>query len=357
MLEAGFFPACKLLPLEFCTAYTEVYTRHLYHRYVVHTRGDAETIDGFLHPGCHGELRIVTLHCIALTIHIGQWLFVCHCWRHRAARWPAWPKRVAMDIHHVWMVHYFGWYHCLLLYVAFSLFNLSRHPFVVVQDFPDKNTFLTKEETKWVLDRIEDDRADSQYDHFTAEKLWGYICDIHNWSFALLFGCTTTAAYAFAYFLPIILMEGMGYSSRDAQLLSAPPSVFAAVFAFALAILIDRKRSFAPFIVFPACVTIVGLCMVRFLAHYSYTIVLSFLFLQTAFHTSNSVRYAGVFLGGAGAAASTPGVLGYLHSNVAGQSKRAFTTAIAIGGGGIGGIVASTSFRAQDAPGYRPGRK
>jgi hypothetical protein len=43
--------------------------------------------------------------------------------------------------------------------------------------------------------------------------------------------------------------------------------------------------------------------------------------------------------------------------NTAGQSKRAFTTAIAIGGGGIGGIVASTVFRAQDAPGYRPGRK
>lgn len=208
-----------------------------------------------------------------------------------------------------------------------------------------------------MLDRIEADRADSQYDHFTTEKLWGYVCDIHNWSFALLFGCATTAGYAFAYFLPIILVEGMGYSSRDAQLLAAPPSVFAAIFAFALAILVDRKRSFAPFIVFPACVTIVGLCMVCLLVHYSYTHSPLIVFLQTAFHTNNSVRYAGVFLGGAGATANTPGILGYLLSNVAGQSKRAFTTAIAIGGGGIGGIVASTAFRAQDAPRYMPGRK
>jgi hypothetical protein len=80
-------------------------------------------------------------------------------------------------------------------------------------------------------------------------------------------------------------------------------------------------------------------------------------FVQTAFHTNNSVRYAGVFLGGAGAAANAPGILGYLLCNIAGQSKRAFTTAIVIGGAGIGGIVASTVFRAQDAPGYRPGRK
>lgn len=325
---------------------------------MVRARGDAETIDRFLHPGCHGELRIVAHYCMALTIHTGQWLLLCHCWWHRAARRPAWPKRMAMDIHHVWIGHYFGWYQCLLLYVLSSLFDLSQHPFVVVQDFPDKNTFLTKEETKWVLDRIEVDRADSQYDHFTAKKLWGYICDIHNWSFALLFGCATLPSYAFAYFLPIILVEEMGYSSRDAQLLAAPPSIFSAVFAFAFAILVDRKRSFAPIIVFSACVTIIGLCMVCLLVHYSSsTIVLSFLFLQTAFDTSNSVRYAGVFLGAAGATANIPGILGYLHSNVAGQSKRAFTTAIAIGGGGIGGIVASTAFRAQDAPGYRPGCK
>lgn len=44
------------------------------------------------------------------------------------------------------------------------------------------------------------------------------------------------------------------------------------------------------------------------------------------------------------------------HSNnIRGQWKRAFTSATLIGGGSIGGIIASTVFRAQDAPGYRPG--
>jgi len=79
--------------------------------------------------------------------------------------------------------------------------------------------------------------------------------------------------------------------------------------------------------------------------------------LQTAFNTHNSVRYAGVFLGVGGGTAVVPGTLSYLQNNIAGQSKRAFVTAITIGGGGIGGIIASTAFRSQDAPGYRPGRK
>jgi hypothetical protein len=182
------------------------------------------------------------------------------------------------------------------------------------------------------------------------------VCNIHIWGFTLLLGCRATAGYAFAYFFPIILVEGMGYLSRDAQLLAAPPAVFASVFAFALTIVIDRKRLFVPFIVFPACLTIIGLCMVCLLIHYSYTNLL-ILFVQVAFHMNNSVRYAGVFLGRASAAANGPGILGYMLCNTAGQSKRAFTTAIAIGGGGIGGIIASTVFRVQDAPGFRPGRK
>jgi hypothetical protein len=42
-------------------------------------------------------------------------------------------------------------------------------------------------------------------------------------------------------------------------------------------------------------------------------------------------------------------------NNIVGQSKRAFSSAIVVGFGGIGGIVATTSFRQKDAPGYRPG--
>ena len=79
--------------------------------------------------------------------------------------------------------------------------------------------------------------------------------------------------------------------------------------------------------------------------------------LQTAFHTNTAVRYAGVFLGGAGTTANTPAIVSYMQNNIAGQSKRAFVTATASGAGAIGGIITSTAFRTEDAPGYRPGCK
>lgn len=128
----------------------------------------------------------------------------------------------------------------------------------------------------------------------------------------------------------------MGYTTLDAQLLTAPPYVFAAIFSFSLAILSDKTGYRGPFIIFQSIVAIVGLCL-------------------TAFHTNNAVRYFGVFLGIGGGSANVASILGYLQNNTSGYSRRGFATAITIGGGGVGGIIASTVFRSKDAPGYRPG--
>lgn len=45
----------------------------------------------------------------------------------------------------------------------------------------------------------------------------------------------------------------------------------------------------------------------------------------------------------------------YQANNIRGQWKRAFCSATLVGFGGIGGIVGSTVFRAEDAPDYIPG--
>ncbi|KAF4569448.1 hypothetical protein EYR40_008424 [Pleurotus pulmonarius] len=208
--------------------------------------------------------------------------------------------------------------------------------FYFVQDFPDKNKFLTQEQTNFVLGRINKDRSDAEFDHWTAAKFWSYLIDIHLWSYALMFGAVCTTTYAFAYFLPIILVQGMGYTTLDAQLLTAPPYVFAAIYSFTLAWLSDKYLLRGPFLIFQAIFAIIGLTL-------------------TAFHTVNGVRYLGVFFGIAGGSANVPAILGYMQNNVTGHTKRAFASAITIGGGGIGGIIASTVFRSKDAPGYRPG--
>ncbi|KAF9502251.1 MFS general substrate transporter [Pleurotus eryngii] len=228
-----------------------------------------------------------------------------------------------------------GWQWIFLIFGLVTVVGAVA-AYLLVQDFPDKNTFLSPEQTAWVLARIDADRSDAQYDHWTMKKFWSYMVDPHLWSFAVLFGAVCTTTYAFAYFLPIILVRGMGYTTLDAQLLTAPPYVFAAIFSFSLAIFSDKTGYRGPFIIFQSIVSIVGLCL-------------------TAFHTNNAVRYFGVFFGIGGGSANVASVLGYLQNNTLGYSRRGFATAITIGGGGVGGIIASTVFRSKDAPGYRPG--
>lgn len=47
--------------------------------------------------------------------------------------------------------------------------------------------------------------------------------------------------------------------------------------------------------------------------------------------------------------------MSYQANNIRGHWKRAFTSAIFVGMGGVGGIAGSLVFRSQDAPRYLPG--
>jgi cyanate permease len=139
-------------------------------------------------------------------------------------------------------------------------------------------------------------------------------------------------SYAFAYFLPIIL-EGMGYSAGRAQILSTPPHIVSCVIWFSLAVISDRIRIRSPIIALQACMCIVGLSI-------------------TAYATNNGARYFGVFVGLAGAQGNIPAVLTYQSNNIRMNSKRSVGSALQVGFGAIGGIIASTVFRSQDSPRY-----
>lgn len=53
-----------------------------------------------------------------------------------------------------------------------------------------------------------------------------------------------------------------------------------------------------------------------------------------------------------GCQGNIPAVLAYQSNNIRLQSKRSVGSALQIGFGAVGGIIASTSFREQDAPKY-----
>lgn len=118
-----------------------------------------------------------------------------------------------------------------------------------------------------------------------------------------------------------------------AQILSFPPYVLAAAWMFATAWVADRYRKRGAIILFNCATAVVGVCMM-------------------AYSTHPDARYAGVFLGVAGANSNVPSLLSYMHNNIVGQMKRSVASALLIGGGACGGIAAANIFRQQDAPEY-----
>ncbi|KAG0641023.1 major facilitator superfamily domain-containing protein [Tuber brumale] len=212
--------------------------------------------------------------------------------------------------------------------------------YLVLVDFPDKllqrrRPFLTDSDVEIIKSRIDRDRDDSQADPLTWSVIGVHLMDWKLWVYALLFMNSAVPAYALAYFTPIIL-KGMGYSTGVSQILSSLPYIPAIVVAFFLSWCADLTRLRAPFIAFGCLLVIAGLSI-------------------TAYASSNSVRYFGIFLGLAGAQNNIPAVLAYQSNNIRMNSKRSVGSALQVGFGAIGGVFASTVYRQEDSPKYRNG--
>ncbi|KAK5116386.1 hypothetical protein LTR62_007933 [Meristemomyces frigidus] len=216
---------------------------------------------------------------------------------------------------------------------------------VTICDFPEEASkksksfalsFLNEKEAAFVVARIEKDRHDAIPEPFNLSHYLRQACDAKVWGFACLFGLTTTVTYAIAYFLPIILEDGMGFNTAMAECLIAPPYCVAAIWMYGCAWFGDKYHTRGPLIIVNAIMGVIGLALLGF--------------------TENvGVRYFGVFLATTSANANVPCILTFQANNIRGQWKRALTSATLVGAGGIGGIIGSTVFRSQDKPAYRPG--
>ena len=98
--------------------------------------------------------------------------------------------------------------------------------------------------------RIEYDRNDVETVPFHLGSYLRHGLDSKVWGFAWLYMLTTTNTYAIAYFLPIILRDGLNFDPASAQCLVAPPYVAAAVVMFMQAYAGDKWRLRGPIVVF-----------------------------------------------------------------------------------------------------------
>ncbi|KAH6619373.1 major facilitator superfamily domain-containing protein [Chaetomium sp. MPI-SDFR-AT-0129] len=204
-------------------------------------------------------------------------------------------------------------------------------------DFPENShrsfRFLTPEETAIVSKRIQTDRGDLVAQEFSVSKVLVHAADPKVWAFATLFFLQNIVSTALAYFVPIILQNGLGYSSDAAIILSAPPYYYAVVPVLISSYFADRVRIRGPIIIFNAVCLITGFAVLGF-AH------------------NSGARYFGVFLATGAYVGNWAALTAFQANNVVGQWKRVFTAAACTMFNGAGGIAGSFIVRNIEAPNY-----
>jgi hypothetical protein len=226
--------------------------------------------------------------------------------------------------------------------------------------FPDQEKakpswgFLKPQEIDLVIDRLNADRGDVAPEKFSWPKFLVSPSLIHThkrelthshqepakdwyiYAFAFIFFLTTTIAYGFAFFLPIILSTKLKFSMAMSQCLGAPPYAASGFLMYGAAWFSDKYKTRGPVLCFLSLVSLIGLPIM-------------------GFAKSPWVQYVGVFITVSGTNSAIPSVMAYQANNIRGQWRRAFCSATLTGIGGIGGIAGALIFRTEDAPSYIPG--
>ena len=152
----------------------------------------------------------------------------------------------------------------------------------------------------------------------------------------MYFGVVNTG-YAGSFFVPTIVQE-LGYTSAAAQVRSIPIFIVATVTSIAAAYCTDRMRHRFGFCMLGLVIASIGYIM-----------------LLAQNHLSKGVKYFALFLIVPGGYITQPITLVWMSNLVSGHYKRSVSSAMQVGLGNIGGIVASNVFFASEAPKYPTG--
>ncbi|KAK0707927.1 major facilitator superfamily transporter [Lasiosphaeris hirsuta] len=191
---------------------------------------------------------------------------------------------------------------------------------------PDTAWFLTEEERAWVVKRVRPEKPGITKRDFVETirdwKLWYVlVCNI----------CASVPSTAFSVFLPLVV-QGMGYTALEANLMSVPPAVCGAAGLYLFAWSSDHRRERGYHIVAAITLSLVGLTGV-----------------VTAW--SDRAKYAALCVFLSGSYVSAPLTAAWLSGNTA-ASKRGLVLGIN-GFGNVAGVIGSLLFRAEYAPAYR----
>ncbi|CAF0905850.1 unnamed protein product [Adineta steineri] len=203
--------------------------------------------------------------------------------------------------------------------------------FFLINDFPsDRPKFLTEEECDRTITRLQNDAGPGAGEHFSWKQVRAAFLDWKIYIFCLCDISILVPLYSLALVSPTIV-QGLGFRSYHAQLMTTPPYIFAFIATMTTAYFSDRYTRRAIFIIFWFTIAIIGFIIL---------IVVQNL----------SIKYFAVFLAIGGISSCNPIFITFLSCNISPHTKRATALAFMLSVGNSGGTISGQIYRSQDGP-------
>ncbi|KAI4693049.1 uncharacterized protein J4E88_001420 [Alternaria novae-zelandiae] len=206
-----------------------------------------------------------------------------------------------------------------------------------IPGWPEKAGFLNMEEKTLLLARLNADTGDAVMDRLDKKAAKRIFSDPKIYLGTLAYFGVVNTGTAGSIFTPTIV-KGLGYTSSAAQVRSIPIFIVATIAAVAAAWLSDRMRHRYWFCMFGLVVASIGYIM-----------------LLAQENLPAGVKYFALFLVTPGGFITQPIVLAWMSNLVSGHYKRSVSSAMQVGFGNLGGVVASNIFLESELPGFRTG--
>ncbi|KAG1857897.1 MFS general substrate transporter [Suillus tomentosus] len=214
-------------------------------------------------------------------------------------------------------LHGWQWIFCLEGIATVLVAILS---FFYMHDYPETAKFLTESERSYIVDVLKQD-SNNLSSRFDTRFIWQAIKDYKTYVQILINIGLLVPGYAIALFSPTIINE-LGYSAANAQLLSVPPFAAGCIGTIIVGIYSDKHNLRGPYIIGGALVSLVG-----------------YILLYCSVRAGPS--YVGACLAAAGVYPPVAIVLAWAGSNAGGDLKRGVVLAMVIGLSNLGGICSS----------------
>ncbi|KAJ4481244.1 major facilitator superfamily domain-containing protein [Lentinula aciculospora] len=212
-----------------------------------------------------------------------------------------------------------GWSWIFILEGSFTfLFGLSSY-FIFPRSL-EKTWFLSDEEKEYVKGKLFED-IQKEEEGFSWKEVVEALKLPQLWLLGAAFFFAATILFGLAYFSPSII-QGLGYTAADAQLMSVPPYAVACIIALIASFISDRYRCRGVICVISALFCAIGFAM----------------FLGSQ---SKHVQYGSLFFSVTGAYMAAPTQATWNANNASPQTRRATVIAIGFILANSGGILAT----------------